>query len=104
VALTFMAVCVAWVFFRATSFAAALSMLRALFVPRAGLETPLPTQGFWITVGLVAIGHVLAQRGLAARGARRLPGPVLGLGYALALTLALVLAPDSARPFVYFQF
>jgi alginate O-acetyltransferase complex protein AlgI len=75
-----------------------------MFVPRSGLSTPLPVQSFWMTVAPVAVGHMLAGRGLVAKGARQLPGPVLGFGYALALTLALVLAPNAARPFVYFQF
>jgi alginate O-acetyltransferase complex protein AlgI len=104
VALTFLSVCVAWVFFRSPSLATALAMLHTLFVPRTGLGTPLPAQGFWMTVGLVAIGHVLAHRGLVSTWVRRLPGPILGFGYALAMTIALVLAPEALRPFVYFQF
>ena len=31
-------------------------------------------------------------------------GPVLGLGYAVVLTLALLLAPDAGKAFIYFQF
>jgi alginate O-acetyltransferase complex protein AlgI len=33
-----------------------------------------------------------------------LPAPVMGFGYAAVLTLALVLAPDSGKAFIYFQF
>ena len=40
------------------------------------------------------------------RGKRcaRLPAPVQGLGYAAAVVLALVLAPDAGKAFIYFQF
>jgi alginate O-acetyltransferase complex protein AlgI len=34
----------------------------------------------------------------------RLPAPMLGFGYAVVLTLAMVLAPDSGKAFIYFQF
>ena len=34
----------------------------------------------------------------------RLPDPVVGLGYAAALSLALVLAPPVGQAFIYFQF
>jgi hypothetical protein len=33
-----------------------------------------------------------------------LPAPVLGLGYAVLLTMALVLSPGSEKAFIYFQF
>ena len=34
----------------------------------------------------------------------RLPGPALGVGYGVVLTLALLLAPDVGKAFIYFQF
>jgi alginate O-acetyltransferase complex protein AlgI len=103
-ALTFVAVCVGWVFFRSPSFGTAVAVLRAMFVPRGGSGPPLPLAGFWMMLVLIATAHVLAEQGLVGKGARRLPAPVLGFGYALALTASLLLAPDAARPFVYFQF
>jgi hypothetical protein len=33
-----------------------------------------------------------------------LSGPVLGTGYAAALTLTLLLAPNGGQAFIYFQF
>jgi alginate O-acetyltransferase complex protein AlgI len=46
----------------------------------------------------------LAARGDWQLGARRLPTPVLGFGYALAITLTVVLMPSAGKPFIYFQF
>ncbi len=104
VAVTFVAVSAAWVVFRAPSIATALTMLRGLVVTRPGLGAPRPAESFWILVALVVVAHGLGQRALLARAIARLPVPVLGFGYALALTVALLLASDAAKPFVYFQF
>jgi hypothetical protein len=53
----------------------------------------------------------LVKRELAPRGggawkrlAVRLPSPVLGCGYAGVAILALLLAPDSGKAFIYFVF
>lgn len=104
ISLTFFSVCIGWVIFRATSFELAVAMLRRLFVPQAGAATPVPELSFWITVLVVVVCHVLAVRGLVTRLLDRLPAPVLGFGCAAILMLALVLAPDARKPFVYFQF
>jgi alginate O-acetyltransferase complex protein AlgI len=104
VALTFLAVSLAWVLFRAPTFASALTMLRGLFVVRTGQGAPCPVEVFWLLAAVVVLAHLTARRGLVARTLPRLPAPVLGCGYALVLTLILLLAPDATRPFVYFQF
>jgi alginate O-acetyltransferase complex protein AlgI len=102
---TFLCVCIGWVFFRATSFENAAAFLhRLVHANRWGLSTPLPNQSLWYTVALVAICHALAQRHLWKRIAVRLPAPVMGLGYAVVLTLALLLAPAVDQAFIYFQF
>lgn len=103
-ALTFLAVCVGWVFFRAQTFTAAATILHRLVVPTAGLGSPLHNRSLWYTLIVVVICHVLGQRELWKRISVRLPAPVLGFGYAMVLTLALVLAPDSGKAFIYFQF
>jgi len=104
VGLTFLTVAVGWVFFRATTFAGAASVLRRLFVPHNGAGPPLPTGAFWALLAVVALAHAAGMRlGWRAISAR-LPAPALGLGYAAALTLALLLAPGAGNPFIYFQF
>jgi alginate O-acetyltransferase complex protein AlgI len=103
-ALTLCCVCVGWVVFRATSPGSAVAMLTRLMVPHHGRGTPAPDGSFWITLGVFAACHVLARRGAWRRSGETLPAPVLGFGYAAMLMLALVLAPESGKPFVYFQF
>jgi alginate O-acetyltransferase complex protein AlgI len=104
VALTFLAVSLAWVIFRAASLASALTMLRGLFLVQTGRGVPCPVPGFWLLAALVVLAHLTAHPRLVARASLRLPAPVLGCGYALTLSLTLLLAPDATRPFVYFQF
>jgi hypothetical protein len=94
VALTLTAVSVTWVFFLAPSRAASSRMLQGLFPAQAGLGPPVPLQSFWILASLVLVAHALPQRVPLARSLARLPAPILGFGYALALTLAL----DPMRP------
>jgi alginate O-acetyltransferase complex protein AlgI len=104
VALTFLAISLGWVIFRAPSLPHALKMFRGLFLAQTGQGVPCPILGFWLLVAVVAVAHVLGRRGLPAHVLPRVPAPILGCGYAMTLILALVLAPDATRPFVYFQF
>ncbi len=104
IAVTFLSVCVGWVFFRATTFGAARDILRRLVVPHDGLSAPLPHHSFTYLVSLVLVCHLLGYFGVWKRLVVRLPAPVAGLGYATALTVALVLAPQAGKAFIYFQF
>jgi alginate O-acetyltransferase complex protein AlgI len=104
IALTFLTICLTWVFFRAQTFQAAAQVLQRLFVSFDGRGTPLHDLGVWLTVAVVVLCHVLAYRGLWRRLEPRLPDPLRGLGYAAVLTLALILAPQSGNVFIYFQF
>jgi len=79
-------------------------MLGRLFVGRDGLAPPIPTEAFWTLIGVVALAHALGSIGGWKSILSRLPGPAIGLGYAVALTLALLLAPFSGNAFIYFQF
>jgi hypothetical protein len=65
---------------------------------------PLHNRSLWYTVAVMAICHALARLGLWKKLSWRLPAPMMGFGYAAVLTLALVLAPDSGKAFIYFQF
>jgi alginate O-acetyltransferase complex protein AlgI len=103
-ALTLFCIGIGWVFFRASSFTAAGDILGRLFVRHAGMGPPLAAIGFWYTMACVGVCHYLGQSGLWRKWAPRLPAPVLGFGYAMALVLAMLLAPDSGRAFIYFQF
>jgi len=49
-------------------------------------------------------GHLLGRSGIWIRPALRLPAPMLGFSYAVLFGLALLLEPQGAKPFIYFQF
>jgi hypothetical protein len=54
--------------------------------------------------GIVILCHAIAATGVWKRLAVRLPEPLLGCAYAALAILSLVLAPDSGKAFIYFQF
>jgi alginate O-acetyltransferase complex protein AlgI len=101
---TFLFVALCWVFFRATTFGAALEVLRRLVVPHEGAAAPLAAASLWYTAALFVVCYVVAYRGLVQRLLARLPAPVIGFGYAAAVSLALMLAPGTTKTFIYFQF
>jgi alginate O-acetyltransferase complex protein AlgI len=101
---TFLCVCVGWVFFRATTFTGASAILQRMVVPHHGLTTPLPNRSLWVLGTVLVIGHAAGATGLWKRWAPRVPAPILGVGYGLLLTLALILAPETGKAFIYFQF
>jgi alginate O-acetyltransferase complex protein AlgI len=64
----------------------------------------MPVIGFWLTVSVVVVAHLMRHFGLGQRWNWRLPPSLLGAGYAAALMVALVLAPHGGKAFIYFQF
>jgi alginate O-acetyltransferase complex protein AlgI len=101
---TFLSVMLLWVLFRATTFAGATQILTGLFVHRVGLGSPFNSTSLWVTVLVVLLCHLLAQGGHWKRLLQHLPESARGLGYATALLLALLLAPEIGKTFIYFQF
>ncbi|HVC98965.1 MAG TPA: MBOAT family protein [Pirellulales bacterium] len=104
ISLTFFTVSLAWIFFRATTFTAAAEMFHRMFTRQTGMGLPLHKQSLIVLALVVLVAHVAAGSGAWRRLAPRLPAPVLGMSYAMVLTLALLLAPDSGKAFIYFQF
>jgi alginate O-acetyltransferase complex protein AlgI len=102
--LTLLCVMFGWVLFRSTSLADAGMMFSHLLVPQAGRTAPLPAVGLWYTLALVVGCHVVGYYRLWPRWSERLPAPALGFGYSMALSMALLLAPATGQPFIYFQF
>lgn len=104
IALTFLCVSLCWILFRAQSLELALTMLQRMLTPSLGWGFPLGSLTLWITVAVLVLCHGVAAVGLWKRMSLRLPPAVLGLGYVAVLLLALVLAPDANKAFIYFQF
>jgi alginate O-acetyltransferase complex protein AlgI len=103
VGLTLTCVCVGWVFFRSPSFTTAARVLRGLVAGGGLAHLPRPVFGLWLMLAVVVAAHLAAPL-VGRRRQLRLPPPVLGFGYAVALTLALLLMPSAAKQFIYFQF
>jgi alginate O-acetyltransferase complex protein AlgI len=103
---TFLCVCVGWVFFRATSFASAVVILKhmAIFQRDNRIGVPMPCDSLLVLAGVIVLGHVVVQTGVWKRFGFRVPAPVWGIAYGCLVTLAMVLAPETGAVFIYFQF
>ncbi|MHB1422152.1 MAG: MBOAT family O-acyltransferase [Gemmataceae bacterium] len=106
VAITFLCFCLSLIVFRSSSFSRAFDMYTRLLTaapPNAKLAEA-PEIGFWLTVGIMLAAHLLGRSGAWIRPTLRLPAPILGCSYAVLFGLALLLEPQGAKPFIYFQF
>jgi alginate O-acetyltransferase complex protein AlgI len=104
VALTFVTFCYSLVIFRTASLGAAWTMMGRMLTAAGGLASQVPVRTFWLAATAVALGHLLGQRGILRRLGERVPVPLQGVALGVLLTVALVLAPDASKAFVYFQF
>jgi alginate O-acetyltransferase complex protein AlgI len=103
VPLTFYWVCIAWVFFRAQSFADARTVLRAFVgFGSDGIEMLSPRLIF-LLAGL-GIVHWIACKRFVAEWWRRLPAPVFAAALGVAVAVVLPFVPTKYAPFIYFQF
>ena len=102
--LTYLCVSLGWVLFRATTFSAAAVFFERLFVPQYGMSLPYSKQSVFVLAALLMACHLLVEAGWWKKFAERLPAPMLGTGYALVLSLALLIRPMSGKAFIYFQF
>lgn len=102
--LTFAAVCVTWVFFRATGLDVALLMLGRMFRFAPGAELPLPLFGLALATIVVFVEQFIVSRPKPQEWLHVIPVPMRGLGYASMIALALLLVPTEHKAFIYFQF
>ena len=103
-AFTFFCFCYSLVIFRSLSLSNAWLMMGKMLTGVAGLGSPLPVLGLWLTVGVVVLAHALGQERLRRAMTTRVPAPAQGLALGVLFTVALLLAPDASKAFVYFQF
>ncbi len=103
IAITFACVCLAWIFFRATSFAHALTALRACVTLRSPGAQTFPALFLGVLAAL-AVAHVAARRAGVGPWLKALPAPVFGLVYGVLFGLAVACVPAEPKPFIYFQF
>ena len=104
-ALTFAAVSAGWVLFRASSLAVAGTIFGRMVVPSDGKTSPLQGLSLWILHRCLGRGACVGRDGIVETAlTAACLRPALGAAYAVALNLALVLAPDAGKTFIYFQF
>jgi alginate O-acetyltransferase complex protein AlgI len=105
IALTFFCFCLSLIVFRSVDFDRAVAMYTRMLTPAPeALATPMPEFGFWLTVLIMLAAHLLGRSGAWIRPALRLPAPLLGCSYAALFSLALLLEPQGAKAFIYFNF
>ncbi len=104
VVVTFFCVMVCWVFFRPDLDKAWVMLQKMFLIDVTGAGLPLHNRSLWYTVVFVLICHLLVAGGIWRRVWQRTPPELAGLGYALAFTAALVLAPEQRQTFIYFTF
>jgi alginate O-acetyltransferase complex protein AlgI len=92
------------VVFRTASLSAAGQMFAGMFVPQGGQSLPLKPISLYVLATLVLVGHGISARPWWPRLLNGVASPIRGLGYAAAITGALMLAPDAGQAFIYFQF
>ncbi len=103
VAVTFVCVSFAWIFFR-PDFAGSVAVLNRMFVHHSGAPLPLSNTSLLVTVGVVFGGMVLWKTGAFQWVWTRLHPTLVGVGYAVCLTAAMLLAPPDGKGFIYFTF
>jgi alginate O-acetyltransferase complex protein AlgI len=103
IGLTFFCVSLCWVFFQ-PSLTRSLAILQKMLVPGGAGGFTIATDRLKLFAMIVLTCHVVVAAGLWMKLARRAPAPILGMSYALLLTLSLLLSPDTSKTFIYFQF
>jgi alginate O-acetyltransferase complex protein AlgI len=97
----FVLVVVGWVFFRATDFHMAVSLLRSMFSPVGGVLVPQAGLAF-VALGVGAWWAMVGPNAFQLRHEYRWPGRfVLASGFAASLAIIIGLRNS---PFLYFQF
>jgi alginate O-acetyltransferase complex protein AlgI len=103
---TFFAVCVAWVFFRAPNFTVAARMLGGMFGQHGSGDAILATREM-LQIGIVVFFMILAHCWLRdsniEAAVSRLPHWVVGTAWAL-MACAIILNQGNSNAFIYFQF
>ena len=103
---TFFLINVTWVFFRATTFEQAWTMLTSMFGMAGDVEPALTTLAIIkvsVIISLMVIAHWLMRKSSVLQLAQKIPWWFLAIVWALML-FALALSQESTSSFIYFQF
>jgi alginate O-acetyltransferase complex protein AlgI len=100
---TFYWICITWVFFRADSFATAMTVLRSfvLFQSPGAQQLSVGILGF---LAALLVLHWLTARQVWTQAIAKLPTQLFAVGYGFAAAILLTLVPVGYTAFIYFQF
>ena len=101
--LTFLWVCMAWIFFRATSLESAWTGVRSF----VGFASPGELSWGWAplaTFAALAATHALGATHAVGRWLERRSESVYAVCYGAAFALAFAFSNGAVKPFIYFQF
>jgi alginate O-acetyltransferase complex protein AlgI len=99
---TMLVVCIAWVFFRSSTFSQALLMLRQMFMPQGGY-------GWYYPFAIGIIIYMIISHGISATRfdvLKQMPADKWYTPVTLfsLLYIAIIFYPGKFQPFIYFQF
>lgn len=104
--LTFLLVCITWVFFRSTTFGGAWQLLGDMFGGQAGnppLLTTIAIIKVAVVITLMLIFHWLMRGTTVLKVAGRIPTWSVALIWS-AMLILIILSQESSKSFIYFQF
>jgi alginate O-acetyltransferase complex protein AlgI len=106
---TFHLILLSWIFFRAESLSAAMSILKGIMTWRPGLGAPLTVGGgsseIGATLSLFLIAEIVQSRGCMLEAIRSRPVMVRFALYCAALSALILFGQfGSSQQFIYFQF
>jgi alginate O-acetyltransferase complex protein AlgI len=105
VLITFVCVCIGWVFFGPHSFGCAWTVLGRMVWPTAGSHFDMASTLLVLTcLAVMFAAHMVGTFTDVRLFWRRSPAPVLGSAIAILLLLVLLLFPEQPGAFIYFQF
>src|SRR5256714_5316875 len=103
---TYGAVCIAWVFFRASDFTVASRMLGGMFGRHVNGDAILSTREILqvavVTIGVIAVHWTLRDSNIETAVMRLPPWAVTAIGSFMAC--AIILTQGTSNAFIYFQF
>ena len=102
--LTYIFVCVCWVFFRARTFTDAFIVISKMFIPSDGINwifSPLFFLVLPIVIGATVIKCVSKKEGYLTFN---LSQPLPAFGFVFAIMAIIFFAANNTSPFIYFQF
>ncbi len=105
-AVTFLAVTLSWVVFRAKTFTLAAWVFHSLFTRQKGVmvRSPIGPNSLLVVVVMVVIFHIAAETGLWKKWSLTWGAPRRGIAYTVAVVTMFLMATNAAKPFIYFQF